>query len=45
MISLLIGVGALFLAVIASAIVDPWPSGPRDDDDCIATMNAVTLSV
>ena len=25
MISLLIGLGALFLAVIACAVIDPWP--------------------
>jgi hypothetical protein len=26
MISLLIAVGALFLAVIATTVIDPWPS-------------------
>ena len=32
MISLLIAVGALFLAVIASTIIDPWPSRGDADD-------------
>ena len=42
MISLLIAVGALFLAVIASTIIDPWPSRGDADDD-VPTMDATTM--
>ncbi len=44
MISLLIGVAALFLAVIACAIVDPR-SSREDADNDVPTMDAITLSL
>lgn len=47
MISLLIGVGALFLAVIACAMIDPWsrPSGYDESDDHTHTIGATTLPI
>jgi hypothetical protein len=30
MLSLLIGVGTLLLALVISALIDPWPRPPRD---------------
>jgi hypothetical protein len=44
MISLLIGVGALILAVIACAIVDPRPFR-EDADDLTPTMDSAALSL
>ena len=44
MISLLIGVGALILAVIACAIVDPRPFR-EDVDDLTPTMDLAALSL
>lgn len=46
MISLLIGVGVLFLAVIAAAVIDPWPRPSGDDADHHApTMDAIARSI
>jgi hypothetical protein len=48
MISLLIGVGALFLAVIVCAIFDPWPSPADNADgagDGMPTLDAIVLAV
>jgi hypothetical protein len=45
MISLLIGVGSLFLAVFASAILDPRPSRTEHADERVPTMDAITLSL
>jgi hypothetical protein len=33
MISMLIGVGVLFLAVVLTATIDPWPQPPCEDVD------------
>ena len=41
MISLLIAVGGLFLAVFASAILDPRPSRTEDADDHVPTIDAI----
>jgi hypothetical protein len=45
MISLLIGVGALFLAVVASAILDPRPSGTDEAGEGVPTMDAIALAI
>jgi hypothetical protein len=45
MISLLIGVGVLFLAVIATAMIDPWPRPGDDADDHVPTMNTIARSI
>jgi hypothetical protein len=45
MISLLIAVGALFLAVLASVILDPWPSRTEDADERAPTTDAIVLSL
>jgi hypothetical protein len=46
MISLLIGVGVLFLAVIAAAMIDPRPRPGDDDADLHApTMDATVRSI
>jgi hypothetical protein len=42
MISLLVAIGALALAVIASAIIDPGPSRGDSDEDA-PTMDAIVL--
>jgi hypothetical protein len=45
MISLLIGMGALFLAVIVASIIDPWPPPPRENiDDPSPTMTSCCRS-
>jgi hypothetical protein len=44
MISLLIGVGALFLAVVIASIIDPRPQSPRRDVGHLSpTTDATTL--
>ena len=45
MFSLLIAVTALFLAVIASTIIEPWPHGMGDADNSPEMMDAIALSV
>ena len=47
MISLLIGAGALFLAVIACAVIDPWPrpAGYEESDDHTHPVGANTLPI
>ena len=47
MISLLIGAGALFLAVIVSALIDPWPrpSPGEDGDETVLTVDATMLPI
>jgi hypothetical protein len=46
MVWLLIGVGALFLAVIASVIFDPRPRPPREGGDhLLPTIDATTLPI
>lgn len=45
MFSLLIGVGALFLAVLVSTILDPRPRHTEDDDKSAPSRDAITLSV
>jgi hypothetical protein len=44
MISLLIAIAALSLAVIVSAIVEPWPAVSASEEDSVRMMDAVTLS-
>jgi hypothetical protein len=43
MFALLIAVGALFLAVAVSAVIDPWPAPADDSDGSAPIMEAVTL--
>ncbi len=43
MFALLIAVGALFLAVAVSAVIDPWP-GRTDDLDDASIMGGIALS-
>ena len=45
MFSLLIGIGALFLAVVAAAIVDPRLQPSREDHDDLSTIDATTLPI
>ena len=45
MLSLMIAVGALFVSVIVSVVIDPWPSGADGADDGVATPDAITLAV
>jgi hypothetical protein len=45
MFALLIAVGALFLAVAVSAVIDPWPSGTGEAGDGLPTMEVITLPV
>ncbi len=45
MFALLIAIGALFLAVVVSAAIDPWPGLVDDDDDGSLAMGAIALSV
>ena len=45
MFSLMIAVGALFLAVFVSVVIDPWPSDTDDADDGVPTLDAITLAV
>ena len=44
MISLLIAVAALSLAVIVSAIIEPWSPVGTNEEDYTQLMNAVALS-
>ena len=46
MITLLITVGALFVAVIGSALLDPWPpsTADRTDEDYAQMMEGVAHS-
>ena len=44
MFALLIAVGALFLAVAVSAVIDPWPVRSDDADDGVPTMDGIALS-
>jgi len=39
----MIAVGALFVSVLVSVVIDPWPSGA--DDDGVPTPDAITLTV
>jgi hypothetical protein len=41
MFALLIAVGALFLAVVVSAVIDPRPDRADDVDDCSPTMDGI----
>jgi hypothetical protein len=43
--SLLIGIGALFVAVVVSAIIDQWPQSLREDLDDPSTIDATTLPI
>ncbi len=45
MVSLLIGVGVLFLAVVVAAILDPRPSRREDADRCMPGIDPITLSI
>ena len=45
MISLLIGVGVMFLAIVVSTMIDPWPPRTGDEDDAALRMSAIVLSV
>jgi hypothetical protein len=47
MMSLLIGVGALALAVAVCAVIDPWPrpSGYEENDDHTHSTGASTLPI
>ncbi len=47
MFALLIAIGALFLAVVVSAAIDPypWPGRVDDDDDGPLAMGAIALLV
>jgi hypothetical protein len=46
MVSMLIGVGVLFLAVVLAATIDPWPQPPCEDvDDFSPTIEATTHPV
>ena len=42
MFALLIAVGALFLAVAISAVIDPWQSG-NDVDEGVPTTGGISL--
>jgi hypothetical protein len=43
MFALLIAVGALFLAVAISAVIDPWQSGAHDADEGVPTTGGISL--
>jgi hypothetical protein len=48
MVSLMIGVGVLFVAVMICAVFDPWPSpGEHADaaDEGVPTIDAIVLAV
>jgi hypothetical protein len=45
MFALMIAIGALFLAVVVSAVIDPWPGAVVDDDGSQITMDAINLVV
>jgi len=44
MIAMLICVGALFVAVVANAIIHPWPQ-PSRDDDRLPPIDVTTLPI
>ena len=43
MTALLLGVGALLLAVVAAALLDPQPSNTDRADDQVPSMEAIAL--
>jgi hypothetical protein len=43
MTALLLGVGALLLAVVAGALLDPQPSNTDRADDQVPSMDAIAL--
>ncbi len=45
MFALLIAVGALFLAVVVSVAIDPWPTGGDEADDGSPTIDAITFAI
>jgi len=45
MFALMVTVGALFVAVVAVTIINPWPSAAAGDDDHLHTMDSVLLVV
>ena len=45
MFALLVAIGALFLAVAVSAVVDPWPGAANQDDDGQSSMDGIWLAL